>query len=650
MTHLHLRVWIAAASSILISSCGGGGGDASNPIPPPPQSTYSVGGTVTGLVGSVTLQNNGADALVLSANGSFTFSTRLGSGSPYSVTIATQPSGPDCVVANGSGTATAAVSTVAVTCTVSAETRYLPFLAIQTASNSPVGLYVLSNKRIEAPLERITAANVNSIALVSQLSVSAGATVTGAKPATLIYRTMGAPGGDRIWSLDLTGKSDLIPRQVGSLSIIDGLSAPVATMSLCETKAILRKLDDPTSAFLVLTVTTNPNATCVPDFMRRLVIYPADSPTTAPREVVANPGTLEPVYGTDGTLAGLLLVNSQSQALEFFRDETFTNPTTVLSDIGGISALRDRSYSPWTGMAGSQVGIVIQADDDGGSNLYAVNPSGVATLLYNDSGYTSEMRIGANLYVQIRDFLAIPLVYQFLRIPVDGSSGPQLLWSYAPATGCYPDDPVGLLGANLILQRLCITSPGQVVSSNLLSAPGNGPGLPSVLASYAGSIYSVSLAQDRMLVTLTEVPTTYFSPDLTYSAEVLGANGTVLQSRAVGSVFPMLFADPPESVVQIRDIAGKGVRSGSMYKLLLGPTGALTSTRLAGMDGSPVVLSSDTSIFGSVIGVGAGRAYGTFGGGASETDLVYDFSRGLAVRLSVPGVSGMLLITHDLAY
>ena len=51
-----------------------------------------------------------------------------------------------------------------------------------------------------------------------------------------------------------------------------------------------------------------------------------------------------------------------------------------------------------------------------------------------------------------------------------------------------------------------------------------------------------------------------------------------------------------------------------------------------------------------MIGVGAGRAYGTYGGAATETDLVYDFSRGLAVKLAVPGVSGMILVTHDLTY
>ena len=52
---------------------------------------YSVGGTVTGLQGSVTLQNNGADELTLSRSGDFSFSTKLNSGVSYSIDIKHSP-------------------------------------------------------------------------------------------------------------------------------------------------------------------------------------------------------------------------------------------------------------------------------------------------------------------------------------------------------------------------------------------------------------------------------------------------------------------------------------------------------------------------------------------------------------------------------
>ncbi|MCS6972224.1 MAG: hypothetical protein NZL89_04295, partial [Leptospiraceae bacterium] len=36
---------------------------------------YTVGGTVTGLSGTLVLQNNGGDDLILTADGNFTFAT-----------------------------------------------------------------------------------------------------------------------------------------------------------------------------------------------------------------------------------------------------------------------------------------------------------------------------------------------------------------------------------------------------------------------------------------------------------------------------------------------------------------------------------------------------------------------------------------------
>ncbi len=63
---------------------------------PPPPTTYSVGGTVSGLSGTVVLQDNGGDDLSVSGNGAFTFATRLASGAAYNVTVKTSPSGQTC--------------------------------------------------------------------------------------------------------------------------------------------------------------------------------------------------------------------------------------------------------------------------------------------------------------------------------------------------------------------------------------------------------------------------------------------------------------------------------------------------------------------------------------------------------------------------
>ena len=79
---------------------------------------YSVGGSVTGLNGTLTLQNNGADDLVITVDGSFTFATKVADGGAYAVTVKQGPTTQNCAVTNGSGTISGAgVTNVLVSCT-----------------------------------------------------------------------------------------------------------------------------------------------------------------------------------------------------------------------------------------------------------------------------------------------------------------------------------------------------------------------------------------------------------------------------------------------------------------------------------------------------------------------------------------------------
>jgi len=110
---------LAASLAVLVSGCGGGGGGGGGKTVP----TYTVGGTVTGLSGTLLLQNNGGDDLTITSDGPFTFSTALKDGSGYNVTVAAQPTGQICTVANGSGTISGAdVTNITVTCSTNTYT------------------------------------------------------------------------------------------------------------------------------------------------------------------------------------------------------------------------------------------------------------------------------------------------------------------------------------------------------------------------------------------------------------------------------------------------------------------------------------------------------------------------------------------------
>lgn len=87
--------------------------------------TYTVGGTVSGLSGTLVLQNAGQDNLQIAADGPFTFATPEVSGSTYLVSILTQPAASQCAVRQAAGSIAAAnVSSVEILCNPLRQSRY----------------------------------------------------------------------------------------------------------------------------------------------------------------------------------------------------------------------------------------------------------------------------------------------------------------------------------------------------------------------------------------------------------------------------------------------------------------------------------------------------------------------------------------------
>jgi len=84
--------------------------------------SYTISGTASGLAtgSQVTLDDNAAAALIVTADGAFTFATRIVAGGSYAVTVGTQPTGETCTVSNGRGSLIASnVSGVILTCSAS---------------------------------------------------------------------------------------------------------------------------------------------------------------------------------------------------------------------------------------------------------------------------------------------------------------------------------------------------------------------------------------------------------------------------------------------------------------------------------------------------------------------------------------------------
>ena len=115
-TTLKVMAGAVLGATLLLSGCGGGGGGGGGTTPPP--ATFTLGGTITGLGANsgLVLVNGGTTLAIPAGATSFSFPTPLPSGTAYAVSVQTQPTGLTCTVAGGTGTLTANVSNVAVTC------------------------------------------------------------------------------------------------------------------------------------------------------------------------------------------------------------------------------------------------------------------------------------------------------------------------------------------------------------------------------------------------------------------------------------------------------------------------------------------------------------------------------------------------------
>jgi trimeric autotransporter adhesin len=113
--------WIALLACVL-AGCGGGGGygGGGGGGNGGGGQTYTIGGTASGLNGSVLLQNNGRDDLLVNHAGAgtatFTFATAVANGGAYAVTVKEHPLNQTCAVTSSTGTATANITNVAIAC------------------------------------------------------------------------------------------------------------------------------------------------------------------------------------------------------------------------------------------------------------------------------------------------------------------------------------------------------------------------------------------------------------------------------------------------------------------------------------------------------------------------------------------------------
>jgi len=107
---------------------------------------YAVGGTISGLSGTVVLLNNGGDANTITSNGFFIFLTPVAEGSPYNITVGTQPAGQTCTITNGSGImGSSNVTNVNVSCAINTTTLSTSVSNLALATNGNPRTITITN-------------------------------------------------------------------------------------------------------------------------------------------------------------------------------------------------------------------------------------------------------------------------------------------------------------------------------------------------------------------------------------------------------------------------------------------------------------------------------------------------------------------------
>jgi hypothetical protein len=146
--------------AFVFSLAGCGGGTSSTPSP---GATYTIGGTITGLTaGGLVLTNGGQTASPAAGATSFSFPTAIASGSGYSVTVQTQPTGETCSVGSGSGTVGSSnVTSVTISCAANPTYTIGGTIAGLTAS----GLVLANGSQTVSPAAGVTSFTFPTAAL-----------------------------------------------------------------------------------------------------------------------------------------------------------------------------------------------------------------------------------------------------------------------------------------------------------------------------------------------------------------------------------------------------------------------------------------------------------------------------------------------------
>jgi len=514
--------------------------------------TYSIGGSVSGLSSeaSVTLTLNGGDTTTVSSNATFTFSTQLDSGAKYNVQVKTQPTGETCAIGGGVGTvASANITNVKVTCSASSggggSPFWLPFAEMPdtSATGGVNAIAVLPSGNITSSpnLDTVATGSFQVIDFTYEYELNSGTATY--FPQYVIYEATDKNGNQQLYNLSLVASASApVPVQLGNIAV-------ASTQSICRSKLVQTDLTDPTSFFVLLDIgTTDCNG--LSDTYE--VVHSGDSATTSPTVVSVTSTDVDILY-SDAKMTGMVLYQPNSNTVDFFADDTFTNPKTLFSNIFAEEDMSVGSLRDVTTFTTESLFITIQPNSSSAWTLYRIDDSGDATsvmTLANEYVYFDGSGTGddSNIYFFTSANANGVFTETLNQVPAGGGS-PMQLFQKELASG----ETVSLLGSNdsnVVFQdnvpksgntSAAVTFYSVPVGKTSTSAtPLNATAYPGTSSTVNGFMVSPSLTDlsgALVLVDITNVTVTGNTSTTQYSSIALQPGSTSSATPTANSVY-----------------------------------------------------------------------------------------------------------------
>lgn len=541
---------------------------------------------------------------------------------------------------------------------------YIPYQAT-TTSNGETGLFVIPSDNLStAPIfvtrTSSSSQSVSTVGSSSQLTLNSANVVTSVSPYALLYIAVGSDGSQHVYRVQLADTT-VAPTAVQ----VSSLSLPTTTALCLGGGSAQTNIYDPKTIFVLLHTNAGGSSSCGKGGDVYQVVHYADSSTTAPTVINITTATplsspLVPLYKSGGALGGMVLLDSKGN-LDFYSDDTFTNPMVLTSGVTQWFNIVDDSTVNNTGGTGASTAF-LSVTTSSGTSLLRVPSSGAASNVYTASGGPLLRGVADTNNVYFMDTsVPTPFMNGTRKIYQEAIAGgtPVEIYS-ATVTGLQPP-PIDMLlasnGTTLLLSSIAgITN---TATTSILSLPiGSGGTLSTLAGPFSGKV-SVSvcpatfgdLTTDEVLLSVLDT-TSSSATTSGYSSEVLTPSGQVKQTLANSAflTFGAPFPCGPESgtVLQVRGITdtngsgygGATVNSFNLSSLTVTP---LTTTSGSGNyvvpNGDQLFTSflSDTVGFGVIVPTPSPPAPGGKPpSGGTSSGVAFDVAKSLIEPVNVP--------------